>query len=69
MKYNVQAVEFKDEILKNFGTRFTEKAEEIASKDKRKVVSKEDMARAAILICIGYDRDKDIKNLMKTARL
>ena len=69
MKYNVQAVQLREDILRNLGHRFTEKAEEIASKDKRDVVSTEDMARAALVICLGYDRDISIKNLMKTGLL
>jgi histone H3/H4 len=48
MKYNIQAVEFREEMLRNLSKRFTEQAEEIATKDKRNVVSKEDMARAAL---------------------
>jgi histone H3/H4 len=69
MKYNVQAIEFREEMLRNLGDRFTKMAEEIASKDKREIVSKEDMARAALLICKGYDREKDVKYLVKTGLL
>lgn len=67
--YNAQAIEFKDKMLKNLGKHFTEKAEEIASQDKRNCVSKEDMARAALRICIGYDREVSVKNLMENGRL
>ena len=69
MKYNVQAVEFREEMLRNLGERFTKEAEEIATENKRNVVSKEDMARAALRICLGYDRDVSVKNLIETARL
>lgn len=69
MKYNVQAVEFREEMLRNLGERFTKEAEEIATENKRNVVSKEDMARAALRICLGYDRDVSVKSLIETARL
>ena len=59
MKYNVQAIELRGEILQSLSDQFTERAEELASEDKREVVTKEDMYKAILLLLV----DKGVKLL------
>ena len=45
MKYNVQAIEFREEMINEFRKTVTERAERIAAEEKRETVSEQDMGK------------------------
>ena len=61
MKYNMEAIDYREELMKGLSKAITEDAEKFAKEDNRNVVSADDMGKA-FLICIAQIGNKIVEN-------